>query len=101
MSDDEISRLVRDFRQGRRATSVEEFIAFLDADSEATVLANFPYIRRGPPLFQLIEGRIEGPELEENVTNEMFANIHVRNLAHALRLDLMTPPGAYYRWTNN
>jgi hypothetical protein len=83
--------------KGRVATDVDDFISLFDEAPDETACANAPYIRRASASLRLIEGRIEGPD----VCDEIFANVHLRELARKLTLDLLVPAGTYYRWTNN
>ena len=50
-------------------------------------LCQCAYIRGASASLRLIEGRIEGPD----VCDEIFANVHLRELARKLTLDLLVP----------
>jgi hypothetical protein len=83
--------------EGQVAADVDHFIRLFDEAPDETACANAPYIRRTSASLRLIEGGIEGPD----VSDEIFANLHLRDLARELALDLLVPTGTYYRWTND
>jgi hypothetical protein len=104
---DEIRRVALDLASCEKASTVEELIACLDQNPDAAALANAPNIVSSPPPIRLVGGNIMGPcEGEcvapgEEMTQQWFVNVYVRDLARVRHIDLLAPAGAYYRWTND
>jgi hypothetical protein len=83
-------------------SSIEELIALFAKGRCAVMSAAQVYIWPGDSTIRLVDGHISGPRPDgDTITDEIFANEHIRSFACEQNFDLLVPPGSYYRWTNN